>query len=147
SIARCVQIEASVRTLTADNPVQQRHLSDLDRIARQKIQLAERVIDLRKAQGLTAAVEVVQAGTGQKVMSDYRDVIGQMQGEELRLLVLRDADAKRRLNQTIAVLICGTALGLLIAIGAGWSVLRENAARGVAEDAMREGEGRFRTLA
>ena len=109
--------------------------------------MLQRLTDLRKAQGLAATVEVVQAGAGQKIMSDYRDVIGQMQVEELRLLVLRDADAKRRLNQTIAVLICGTALGLLIAIGAGWNVLRDNAARGLAEDAMLEGEGRFRTLA
>ncbi len=80
-------------------------------------------------------------------MNEYRDVIREMQDEELRLLVLRDADAERRLIQTKIVLILGTALGILIAIGAGWSALRDHAARTVAEDAMREGEGRFRTLA
>ena len=147
SIASSDQIETTVRNLTADNPVQKRHFSDLDRIAQQKIQLVERVFDLRKARGLPAAAEVVQAGAGRKIMDDYRDVIGQMQGEELRLLVLRDADAKRLLNETKAALILGTALGVLIAIGAGWSTLREHAARGLAEDTMREGEGRFRTLA
>ncbi len=146
SIASSDQIETNVRNLTADNPVQQRHFSNLDRIAQQKIQLAQRVIDLRKARGLAAALAAVQAGAGQQLMDDYRDVIGQMQGEELRLLVLRDADAKRRLNETKAALILGTALGVLIAIGAGWSTLREHAARGLAEDTMREGEGRFRTL-
>jgi PAS domain S-box-containing protein len=147
SIASSDQIEANVRNLTVDNPVQQRHFSDLDRIGRQKIERAQRVIDLRKASGLAAAVEVIKAGAGQQFMDDYREVISQMQSEELRLLVLRDADAKSRLNQTKAVLIFGTGLGVLIAIGAGWSTLRDHAARGLAEDAMREGEGRFRTLA
>ena len=40
SIASADQIETNLRTLTADNPVQQRHLSDLHRLAREKIQLA-----------------------------------------------------------------------------------------------------------
>ncbi len=41
----------------------------------------------------------------------------------------------------------GTLLGLLITTVAGWSVQRDNAARAQAEEALREGEGRFRTLA
>ncbi len=36
SIASSEQIETNVRNLTVDNPVQQRHFSELDRIARQK---------------------------------------------------------------------------------------------------------------
>src|SRR5271168_330002 len=70
-----------------------------------------------------------------------------MQDEELRLLALREAEAKRRLAQTKTVLFLGTILGLFIATVAGWSVQRENSARAFAEGALREGEERFRTLA
>jgi PAS domain S-box-containing protein len=70
-----------------------------------------------------------------------------MQNEEERLLVLRNADANRRLDQTKIVLFIGTLLGLMITVGAAWAVHRDFAARAVAEAALREGEERFRTLA
>ena len=147
SIASSEQIETNVRNLTVDNQVQQRQLSELDRTARQKFDLAQTAIDLRKSAGLAAALDAVQAATDQQIMNDYRDVIREMQDEELRLLVLREADAKQRLRQTKIMLILGTAIGVLIAFGAGWSALRDHTARTVSEDAMREGEDRFRTLA
>ena len=50
---------------------------------------------------------------------NFKRVIREMQDEELRLLVLRDADAKRRLGETETVLILGTVLGLLIACRGG----------------------------
>ena len=53
------------------------------------------------------------------------------------MLVLRDADAKRHLGQTKAVVILGTVLGLLIAAAAGWSVQRDSPRRGLAEEALR----------
>jgi len=141
SIASSEQIETNVRNLTVDNQVQQRQLSELDRTARQKFDLAQTAIDLRKSAGLAAALDAVQAATDQQIMNDYRDVIREMQDEELRLLALREADAKQRLRQTKIMLILGTAFG------AGWSALRDHTARTVSEDAMREGEDRFRTLA
>ena len=52
-----------------------------------------------------------------------------MQDEELRLLGLRNADAKQRLGQTRAVLILGTVLGLLITAAAGWTVQRDSSGR------------------
>jgi PAS domain S-box-containing protein len=70
-----------------------------------------------------------------------------MQDEELRLLLLRNVESNRRRAQTKTILLFGTILGVLIAVGAGWMVSRDIAARGLAEDALREGEERFRNLA
>jgi PAS domain S-box-containing protein len=70
-----------------------------------------------------------------------------MQDEELRLLLLRNVEAKQRLDQTKLVLLVGTVLGVLIAVASGWIVCRDIAARGLAEVALREGEERFRNLA
>ncbi len=80
-------------------------------------------------------------------MDEFQNTIGQMEGEEQRLLVLREKNAERRFVQIKTVLIAGTILGLFITVFAGWSVKRDNVALALAEEALREGEGRFRTLA
>jgi PAS domain S-box-containing protein len=146
SISRTEQEKTIVASLTADNPARRLQIPKLERLAAQKIQLAERVIDLRRKKGLEAAVDAIQNGEGQRIMEDYREVIREMEDDEQRLLVLRDAVAKRRLNQTRGVLILGTLLGLLVAVAAGWSVQRDSSQRLFAEESLRESEERYRML-
>jgi PAS domain S-box-containing protein len=141
------QDEANLRSLTMDNPRQLIKLPTLEKLFAQKIQFMEMAISLRRSRGLAAAADAIQGGEGKRIMDLYRTGIGEMRDEELRLLVLRDADAKRRLGQTKAILILGSVLGLLIATVAGWSVQRDISGRILAEEALREGEERFRTLA
>ncbi|MGB6882465.1 MAG: PAS domain S-box protein [Candidatus Acidiferrum sp.] len=135
-----------VRNLTRDNPAQQRQIPILENLAEQRIQLAERVIAVRRAEGLQPAVDATLSGGGQQIMDGYREAIREMQEEEYRLLVLRDADARRRLGQTKTVLILGTFLGVLIAATAGWSAHHDSVARGLAEAALRESEDKYRRL-
>ena len=141
------QDEATLRSLTIDNPRQLIQLPILKKLFIQKIQFWEMVISLRRSRGLEAAADAIQGGEGKRIMDLYRAVIGKMQDEELRLLALRDADAKKNLVQAKTVLILGTALGLLIAVAATCIVQRDSFAREFAEEALREGEERFRTLA
>jgi PAS domain S-box-containing protein len=147
SLARVDKSQAAVGFLTVDNPAQQRQLPALKRLATEKIQLAEVVIGLRRSQGIEAAVDAMQRGTGQQIMTDFQALIRTMQAEEDRLLVLRNADAKRRLSQAKSVLLFGTLLGVLIAAGASWTVRHDSAARDLAEQATRESEERFRDMA
>ena len=146
SISRSEQEKTIVANLIVDNPTQQREIPILERLAARKIQLADTVITLRKTTGLEAAVDAIQNGEGQRIMEDYREVIREMEDEEQRLLVLRDANAKRRLDQTRGVLILGTLLGLLVAVAAGWSVQRDSSQRLFAEESLRESEERYRML-
>jgi diguanylate cyclase (GGDEF)-like protein/PAS domain S-box-containing protein len=138
---------ANIGNLTADNAVQQRRMPALKSLAAQKIQFSERGVELRRNQGPDAFVEALRGGHGEKIKIDFQELVGQMRDEELRLLTLRDADALRRLRTTKISLVLGTLAGLLIALAAGWKVHREHLARDRAEEAMREGEERFRTLA
>ena len=137
---------AILRNLTVDNPAQQSQFPELDRLAAEKIQLAEMVISLRLAQGLQTAAQAMRSGLGQQVTDDFQQIVRRMQDEELRLLMLRNADAQRRLKQTKTFLIFGTVLGLLIAAAAGWSVQRDNSGRWQAEEALRDSEEKYRTL-
>jgi PAS domain S-box-containing protein len=147
NILTAKKTEATLRDLTLDNPAQQRQFPALESLAAEQIKFAEIVIGLRQTKGLGAAAAAVGSGQGQRVLNDLRKAVFEMRDEELRLLALRDVDAKRRSGQIKAILIFGTLLGLLIAAVAGWSVQRDQAARGLAEDAMRESEERFRSMA
>src|SRR5271168_1222143 len=136
-----------VRDLTVDNPEQQRRIPVLEKVIARKIQFGGTVIALRQTKGLEAAAETAGSGEGRRIMDEFQTVIRDFEGEEMRLLVLRQANTVRRLRQTKIGLVLGTVLGLLIALGAGWSVQRDQSARMVAEDARIESEERFRTLA
>jgi PAS domain S-box-containing protein len=147
SILRAEQDEALVGSLTTDNPRQQRQLPTLERLTAQQIQFAEMVISLRRAHGLGSAVQAIESAPSQRTIDELQAIVSQMRGEELQLLSLRDAGVNWRQAQPRIALLFGTVLGVLIAAGAGWSVSRDMAARGLAEDALREGEERFRDLA
>jgi PAS domain S-box-containing protein len=146
NIGRAEQEVTIIANLTVDNATQQRQIPNLERLAAQKIRLAESVIALRRTEGLEAAAEVLRNDAGQRIMDDYRQVIREMENEELRLLVLRNADATRRLGQTRAILILGSVLGLLVAGGAAWSAQRDSSGRELAEEALRDSEGKYRLL-
>jgi PAS domain S-box-containing protein len=146
SIVRSQLKETFVRNLTVDNPSQQLQASTLEGLAAQMMRYADTVIELRRTRGLEAATGSIRSGEGQRMMSEYGEAIRTMQEEELRLLVLRDADSKRRLGQTKIALILGTILGMLIAATAGWSAMRDNSRREVAEEALRDSEEKYRML-
>jgi PAS domain S-box-containing protein len=145
--SRAEQIETNLRNLTVDNPTQQRSITTVVRLADQRIQSAQSVINLRLSKGEEAAADSVRAADGERIMGEFKEAVQQMEQEEQRLLALRDADAKRHVTQTKVVLILGTVLGLLVAAGAGLAVQRDHSARESAEEALREGEERFRNLA
>jgi PAS domain S-box-containing protein len=124
--AKTEKDQSILRNLTADNAGEQRRLDTLATFAAQKIQVEGQFIRLRRTKGLEAAMAAIQRGADKQTMDDFQSLVGQMQDEELRLLALRERDAKRRSVQTKTILVLGTVLGLLIATVAGWSVQRDN---------------------
>jgi diguanylate cyclase (GGDEF)-like protein/PAS domain S-box-containing protein len=143
-LLKVAQDLASIRSLTLDNAEQQRQLPMLESLTDQKIQRTEMVI--RARQSRSPQVDATRSASGQGTMDEFLAVVGMVQGEELRLLVLRNADTKLRLRQTKMILIFGTLLGLFIAGAAGCSAQRDNSARGRAEGALRDSEEKYRML-
>jgi PAS domain S-box-containing protein len=137
---------ATLRELTSDNASQQSGLSNLEPIAASKIQLAKKVIAVRRTMGLDDSLKAIGNGGGKKLKDDFRAGVLDMQTEEERLLVPREADANRRLTQTKIVLILGTTLGLVITVIAGSSVEHDSYKLGLAEQAHRESEDTYRRL-
>ena len=125
-IAKTEKDQIILRNLTADNAGQQRRLDVLATLAAQKFHLEGEVLGLRRTNGLQATTDAIQKGSGKQIMDDLQGLVAQMQDEELRLLALSEADAKRSLTQAKTVLALGTILGLLITTVAGLSVQRDN---------------------
>ncbi len=146
SRSRAAHGQAGLRSLTADNAQTQRQLPALEQLLAQQVQEAERVIALRRGQGMEAAAGALRGGGGQSREAELHAAVVQLQVEERRLLELRSEDAKRRLGQARSVLVLGTLLGLLIAAAAGWSLQRRNTGRGQAEEALRDSEEQYRML-
>jgi PAS domain S-box-containing protein len=146
NIASAEQYESTVRRLTVDNPAQQRQLPALEKLAARKVQFSDGVIRLRLTNGLQAAADAMGDGTGQRIMDQFQTVIRDMQDEELRLLALRDVDARRHLDRAKVALVLGTLLGLLTAVFAVWSVQRDSLGRALAAEKLRESEEKYRSL-
>jgi CHASE3 domain sensor protein len=152
------QQEAALRRLTPDNPIQQRQIPALERLAAREIQFAEMVIGLRRSKGpqfaetliglrsakdSEAGADAIRNGEGQRILNELNVIVRGMQDEELRLLAQRDADAQRHLGQTKSILVLGTVLGLLITVAAAWSVQRESARRALVETGSRTAKKSF----
>jgi len=127
SIVKATRYGANIRNLTSDNPVQQENLSILEKLETDKTRLGDTIIDLRQTDGIAA--EAIRIESNQRREDEFEGVVRKMQAEELRLLVLRDADVRRRLYQTKTFLVFGPAFGLLIIFSAGWSALRDHSNR------------------
>jgi diguanylate cyclase (GGDEF)-like protein/PAS domain S-box-containing protein len=146
SIENATQAEKTVRDLTVDNALQQERLPALEKLLAEEIQFGDSAIDIRRKKGPEAASEALRSGTGQQLMIHIQSLVRAMQDEELRLLALRNSDARVRANQTKVVLFLGTLLGVLFAVGAGWFDRRQNLAREQADDALRLSEERLTLL-
>jgi PAS domain S-box-containing protein len=140
------RLTSVLRDATLDNPEQQRRLPILEKLASERMQRAEFIIALRKNRGIEEAMTSVREGPTVRVTAEYKAVVLELQGEEERLLALRNAAAAANIRYTKLVLLAGTVLGLLITGASGLSVYRDNFRRWLAERALQESERKYRML-
>ena len=140
------QAQAALRELTLDNPGQQLRLAGLEWLTSQKILRAETIISRQSSHNFAAASEAGKSGADDVLDDEFQRSVRDLRGEELRFLVVRDADAKWRLSVVKGLLIAATCMGLLIATLAVWSHHREAAKHNLGVAALRNSEEKFRSL-
>jgi PAS domain S-box-containing protein len=140
------QDEATIRTLTADNPTQQLYLPAIAKLTIKMIDHADGVIALRKSQHMVAAAAYVGSEEDKSMKERFRAVTNSMREEEMRLRAKRIEATKRNFSRSESILILGTLLGMLGAFLAARSVLTEIAERQRSEDVLQQSEERYRTL-
>ena len=90
-----------LRSLTADNPNQQRRLDALEPLLDSKLAELQETITLRQNQGFAASLKVILTDRGKQLMDDIRRVILQMENEERELLQQRSLEAEATAQQAI----------------------------------------------
>jgi diguanylate cyclase (GGDEF)-like protein len=128
--------QVTLRALTADNARQQQRLTDIAELVQRVVHRGETIAQLRRAQGIEAALDGIRKRQNDPVLEQFRAVASAMQDEERQLLHQRDANEARRAGQSEIALILGSGLAILIAALSGWTVLRDQAERKKAQDEL-----------
>ncbi|HET7468908.1 MAG TPA: CHASE3 domain-containing protein [Gemmatimonadales bacterium] len=111
-----------LRSLTADNPTQQRRLDTLAALATAKLQELDNTIDLRRSGGLEAAAAMIGTDRGKAIMDSLRQVASQVQSDEQALLAHREQVETRRQQVVILIAVLGTVAGVLLVLALGGSL-------------------------
>ncbi len=115
---------ADLKTLTADNPDQQRRLAALSPLIEKKLSELQQTIDLRKAQGFDAALKVILTNEGKTTMDQIRGVVAEADQSEQALLQRRSEEAHANSDMTMSVILWGGLVGTLLVGLIGWFISR-----------------------
>src|SRR6185312_8979640 len=66
---------SDLRRLTADNPVQQKRLEQIDRLTADRIQMLKQTVAIGKQGDQRRAIDTVIAGQGQMLMTEIRNLL------------------------------------------------------------------------
>jgi PAS domain S-box-containing protein len=136
----------TLRALTMDNANQQRRIDILASLVQQRILTGETSVQLFRSSGRQPASEIIRKSQGDLLHEQFRSNIGDMEGEERRLLLERSVDEQRRVRQAKTIVVLASVAGLLVAVLSGRLVQSSFVARERAESAFRDGEELHRSL-
>ncbi|MBI5395189.1 MAG: CHASE3 domain-containing protein [Verrucomicrobia bacterium] len=114
-----------VEALVQNKPPLARQFEELKSLIRQQLDYVSRTIEVRKQEGLDAAMERVRAGEGERRIEDIRRISRAMDSAENNLLAARAAEASRSVRETLTVIVTGSALSLLLVAAATLIIARD----------------------
>ena len=103
-----------LKELVADNPAQLSALARLEPLAQERAALARQAIALAQGGDFAAARALVTSASGKRSMDAARDLLSQMQGEEERLLAIRNAAALQAQHHAQLAMAAAGALAILL---------------------------------
>jgi methyl-accepting chemotaxis protein len=104
---------AELRQSTADNPDQQRRLITLTHAIESKLAELKQTVELRRTQGIDAALKIVLNNSGKAFMDEARSIVAAADQEESTLLRQRSEEARASADMTQSIIIWGGLLGTL----------------------------------
>jgi CHASE3 domain sensor protein len=108
AVSRVADDVASLRPLTADNPMQQATLSDLEPLIARRVAVLRSVIERLRAGDEEGAARTMRTQYGRALMDQVAVRTGNLKAEERRLLVQRTKAARRASQLALGGLIaCG----------------------------------------
>src|SRR5713101_3103574 len=134
------QTIGNLKSLTSDNPNQQKRIQILAPLVENKLAELQRTIDLRKNEGLAAANRVVLEGSGKQAMDQIRAVVAEMTNEEEELLKLRTQVANKSVKRTSRTILAGTLVSISLLVLCFGLLNRELSERKRAQEALSKSE-------
>jgi CheY-like chemotaxis protein/CHASE3 domain sensor protein len=114
-----------LRDLVQDNPVQEERLDRLDPLIRRRLDVLQKLIDLRDASPASAQAEqTILVTEGQEAMAQIRQLISQMMDEEAGLLKERQTRESSMADLTSATITVGTLIAVVLVGVGGWLITR-----------------------
>ena len=130
----------SLTDLTLDNQTQQQHLLALRGLIDLRLAQLKNVIDLRDAGGIEANDLKVRLHAGKETMDKIKLALGEMQDQEQVLLTNWSRQADRAASFTLSLIIGGTFLTIVLAIGGGVLIFYDLSKRRQAEREVLAGQ-------
>jgi signal transduction histidine kinase/CheY-like chemotaxis protein len=143
-LAQTITGLAAIKMLTADNQSQQRRIARLTTLVGQEIQFAGEIIQLRRTAGEHAASTRMTEGDDTQLTEDIRNLLHEIQNEEIRLLGVRQAITDRTFVRVALVMALGIFCAVVVLAVAAWLVGRDMIARWNIEQTLRKSEESLR---
>ncbi len=124
ALLRSDKIVEEIRTLTADNPAQQRRIDSMEPLVKQRFELFRETVAAIRADGPEAGLRIIKSGKGRSLTAEIRKIIDQMEREEKTLLDHRAAAAEWDALATKWTILIGTVIAMGVAAVAGTAITR-----------------------
>jgi signal transduction histidine kinase/DNA-binding response OmpR family regulator/CHASE3 domain sensor protein len=115
----------ALRRLTLSNPRLQQLLSEIERLANDKLSELQMTVDLKRAGESERALEAVLSDRGKLTMDRIREVASQFLDEDRSLLASRLAATQNASEVTVAIVMGGSAILFVLIIAAGFLTSRD----------------------
>ena len=129
---------ANLENLLKDNKEQLGKLDKLRLEVSEKLLYLRQSVELRRREGLNVAITQANSGHGKVLMDKVRVSVGEIKGEEQKLLKTREDDLSESIANTNKMLLLGSIAGI-ISIGlANFAIFREMGKRRNAENLLKD---------
>ncbi|MEH1912007.1 MAG: GAF domain-containing protein [Nostoc sp.] len=127
-----------LKSLTADQPNQQKQIATLESLITAKLTQLKQTIDLRQNQGLEAALQVLLRNERQNLIDNIGKMIDEMKNEERGRIQQQLETGKTRTRNTILTLAIAICLTIIVLAVVYYFIYREMIERKKTEEALNQ---------
>ena len=138
ALAKVDQEIANLKSLTADQPNQQKQIATLEFLITAKFTQLKQTIDLRQNQGLEAALQVLVRNDQQNLMDHIRKAINEMENEEKERFQQQLKAKKATTHNAILTLAIAICMSFIVLAIVYYLIYREAIERKRAEEALNQ---------
>ena len=114
-----------LRTLTEDNPVQQRRVDQLDLLLSKRLAVVKEWGNLQRSKGFDAAMDVIMRDEGKKISDDINKLVAEIEKDEKELLRKRSGIAETGARNVMFVISLGYLLIFVLFVVAAYMIMSD----------------------